>query len=239
MPNSSTISTIRCNLERVRETLAAAAERSGRTADQITLVAVTKYADVEWVESLLDLGELHLGENRPQQLVERAGRLPNKVHWHLIGHLQRNKVRPVLSVAEVIHSIDSLKLLDRVNRMSQEIGVTPRLLLEVNVSGEGAKDGFTADELREVAATLSEFEHVAIQGLMTMAPLTDDVEETRPIFASLRSLADELKAQSPRHSFNELSMGMSRDFTVAVEEGATIVRIGRTLYEGLERSESH
>lgn len=239
MPNnSSTTTIIRNNLDRVRKSLAAAAERSGRTTDDVTLVAVTKYADLEWVESLLEIGELHLGENRPQQLLERAPQFSGEVHWHLIGHLQRNKVRPVIPIADVIHSVDSLKLLDRINRISQEIGETPRLLLEVNVSGEAAKDGFSPDELMDSAAKLDEFEHVKIEGLMTMAPFTKDAEATRPTFSGLRELAAKLRDRSARHAIHELSMGMSGDFTVAVEEGATIVRIGRTLYEGLERSES-
>lgn len=239
MPTTSTLETIRRNLDRVRETLSAAADRSGRKADDVTLVAVTKYAEIEWVNALLELGERSLGESRPQQMVERASQFPSNVQWHLIGHLQRNKVRPVLPIADVIHSVDSVRLLDRINSLAKEIGTSPRVLLEVNVSDEAAKDGFAADELLRQAAGFSQFEHVRIDGLMTMAPFADDVETARPIFARLRELAGEVRARvSGIHSVRELSMGMSRDFTVAIEEGATIIRVGRTLFEGLERPAS-
>ena len=231
----TTTQTIQSNLARVRERIADAAERSGRSSDDVSLVAVTKYAEMEWVEALLELGETNLGESRPQQLVERAAQLEG-VNWHLIGHLQRNKVRPVLPLTDLIHSVDSVKLLDRINRIAEELSVTPRLLLEVNISGEEAKDGFSREELLASAEQLSEFQHVAIEGFMTMAPFSESAESTRPHFTGLRELAEQVRSRAGgAHRLAELSMGMSRDFAVAVEEGATIVRVGSTLFEGLNR----
>ncbi|MDA1018171.1 MAG: YggS family pyridoxal phosphate-dependent enzyme [Planctomycetota bacterium] len=228
--------TIRDNLDRVRRTISAAAQRTGRSAADVTLVAVTKYAEMESARALVNLGVVTLGESRPQQLVDRSSQLPNEIEWHLIGHLQRNKVRPVLQVATLIHSIDSMRLLERVNQIAQEIGITPRVLLEVNVSGEDVKDGFSAEDLLSAADQLASFEHARICGLMTMAPFSEDPESARPVFRRLRELQMELKPKlAGTHELKELSMGMSGDFHVAVEEGATLVRIGRTLYEGLDR----
>lgn len=196
------------------------------------LVAVTKYAEVAWVRDLVALGQLVLGENRPQQLVERAGVLAGAT-WHLIGHLQRNKVRAVLPHVACIHSIDSLKLLARIGEIAGELGLAPEVLLEVNVSGEASKDGFTPDTVRAEWTALRSVPNVRITGLMTMAPLADDPEAARPTFRRLHALRDELQsAGGPR--LPELSMGMSGDFSTAIEEGATMVRIGSRLFEGLE-----
>lgn len=234
MTTDSCVATIRDNLARVRQQIAESAAKAGRSAEDITLVAVTKYAELEWVRALLTLGIFALGESRPQQLVDRAIQLPGEIAWHLIGHLQRNKVRPVIPLTSMIHSVDSIRLLDRVDRMASEIGISPRVLLEVNVSGEAVKDGFTADELLDAPEVLANLKHVRISGLMTMAPFAEDPELTRPVFQRLRELQVELHATlAGVHELSELSMGMSRDFHIAVEEGATLVRIGHTLYEGL------
>ncbi len=222
---------LRENVERVGARLAAACRRAGRDPQSVRLVAVTKYAELRWVEQLPQLGVRLLGESRPQQLVERAGRISGPIEWHLIGHLQRNKVRPVLPVAAVIHSVDSLKLLERIDSIAGELGLSPRVLLEVNVSGEASKDGITALELRECVRHTPSLAHVRVSGLMTMAPLSDDPESARPVFRGLRALRDELRtAASP---CDELSMGMSHDFEVAIEEGATYVRIGSLLFDGV------
>ncbi len=223
------------NLERIREQIAEAASKSGRDADEISLVAVTKYARLDFVRELIELNIVDLGEARPQQLQERAPRFPHNIRWHLIGHLQRNKARRILPLTSLIHSVDTTNLLATIDRIAGDYfeeyqePFCPCVLLQVNVSGEGAKQGFTPDELLQLWPELSCAEFVQICGLMTMAPRVDDVEETRPIFAGLRELRDQLAAKYDAE-LPELSMGMSRDFEVAIEEGATIIRIGSRLF---------
>ena len=214
----------------MRRRIEAACARSGRDPAAVRLVAVTKYAPMEAVRELVALGHRDLGENRPQQLLERAGLLNGaEVTWHLIGHLQRNKARKVLPVASLIHSVDSVRLMEAIDRLAVELSLRPRVLLEVNVSGEGSKDGFEPGVLREAWGEITRMEHVELAGLMTMAPYSDDPETARPVFQSLRELRDELTATGAL-PLPELSMGMSGDFEVAIEEGATIVRMGSLLF---------
>ena len=228
----------------------AACERSGRDLSGVRLVAVTKYAEWDWIRALVALGQVDLAENRPQQFVERATRLESEVgsaaegaagcerpqvRWHLIGHLQRNKVRPVLPLVSLIHSVDSLRLLERIGVLAGELGLRPRVLLEVNVSGEPSKDGFTPAELEAAWPALMASQQVELEGLMTMAPESDDPEAARPVFRELRRLRDRLRDVSGRE-LPELSMGMSGDFEPAIEEGATLIRIGSRLFEGLPTS---
>ena len=222
------------NLKRIRVRIAAAAGRADRNPESVTLVAVTKYAEPAWVQALFDLGHRDFGENRPQQLARRAGEFPSEIHWHLIGHLQRNKVGLVLPATTRIHSVDSLRLLKRIGESSLKAGATRSVLLEVNVSGEAAKDGLSPSELRELWPQFCEQSGVQIDGLMTMAPHTDDPESTRATFRGLRALRDQLAESSQgEQPLPELSMGMSGDFEVAIEEGATLIRVGSSLYEGL------
>lgn len=223
------------NYRSVCERIAAAAKRAGRNASDITLVAVTKYAKLEWVRALVALGVTELGENRPQQLHERAAEVELSVHWHLIGHLQRNKVRRTLPVITLIHSVDSLRLLAEIDQQASELHLQPRVLIEVNLSGEEQKHGFAQNDLLSQWNEVLSFPRVRVEGLMTMAAYSDNPEDARPTFAALRTLRDELLAQSPANtSLVHLSMGMTGDFEVAVEEGATLVRIGSALWEGLD-----
>ena len=222
------------NLRTIRDRLANACSRAGRTPDEVTLVAVTKYAELDWVQELVKLGVTELGEARPQQLVQRAKQLPSNVHWHLIGHLQRNKADTVLPVASLIHSVDSVRLFDHLAKLGKPLDQRPRVLLEVNVSGEESKDGFDARSLLEAWPHLRECDSLEVAGLMTMAPLDDSNVVARPVFRGLRELRDRLRSESDgRFPLNELSMGMSGDFEIGIEEGATIVRIGSSLFEGL------
>lgn len=218
------------NLSYVRQRIAAACHRAGRSADEVTLVAVTKYAQLDWIDRLIDLGVTDVGENRPQQLVERQARWPN-VRWHLIGHLQRNKAKTVLGRAALIHSVDSLRLAQRLSELAE----SPQpVLCEVNVSGEASKEGFSPNELLQAWDELVALPQFSICGLMTMAPLSENPEDARPVFAGLRQLRDQLQLQSPAGvPLFHLSMGMSGDFEVAIEEGATLVRVGSRLFEGL------
>jgi PLP dependent protein len=221
------------NLVAVSDRIAAACARVGRKPAEVTLVAVTKYARPSWVRGLVSLGVRDLGESRPQQLVERAEWFDVAVRWHLIGPLQRNKVRKLLPTVALIHSVDSLRLLSAIDRIAAEERLQPRVLLEVNVSGEEAKHGFAPEEVWDRWSDIAAATHVTVAGLMTMAPWDDDPERSRPVFRKLRQLRDELRERSNAADLRELSMGMSGDFEVAVEEGATLVRIGSRLFEGL------
>jgi PLP dependent protein len=227
-------SLIRANCQRVSDQIEEACRRAGRPASSVRLIAVTKSAEIEWIEALLAVGPRDLAESRPQKLCERAALLDLSIHWHLVGHLQRNKIRKVLPVARWIHSVDTLALLERIDAIAGELNLRPRLLLEVNVSGESVKNGFRPGELLEAWPAVTAVSHVEIAGLMTMAPLADSAEAARPVFAGLRALRDLLAARSSSVPLPELSMGMSGDFEVAVEEGATLVRVGTSLFEGLE-----
>lgn len=219
------------NLNRVRTEIADACRRAGRSSNEVKFVAVTKYAELAAVRRLVELGVVDLGESRPQQLTERADLLSTEIQWHFIGHLQRNKVKSVLPHAMLIHSVDGLRLLERISLVAEELSLRPRVLLEVNVSGEASKDGISIDELRSQWDVIQTVPNVEITGLMTMAPLADDPETARPVFCELRQLRDELAAQAAENvKLTELSMGMSGDFAVAIEEGATLIRIGSRLF---------
>jgi pyridoxal phosphate enzyme (YggS family) len=234
------------NLARIRAGIDGACRRAGRSPADVLLIGVTKSARLEWIEALVAEGVLDLGESRPQQLLERAeelrrlgdirradGAVERPLRWHLIGHLQRNKVRKILSVASSLHSIDSLSLATRLDGLSAELGLRPRILLEVNASGEASKDGFTPERLSADWALLRGLAHVEIAGLMTMAPFSDEPEDSRLTFRRLRELRDELAALPGAPALRELSMGMSGDFEVAIEEGATMIRVGTNLFDGL------
>ncbi|MCA9012687.1 MAG: YggS family pyridoxal phosphate-dependent enzyme, partial [Planctomycetaceae bacterium] len=217
------------NLKEIRDQIRLACDRARRPAADVRLIAVTKYAEWPWVEALSSLHEM-FGENRPQQLAERQALLPS-AEWHLIGQLQRNKVKLALQHASVIHSIDSLPLLQRVAHVAAELHIQPRVLIQANMSQESAKSGFSAEELRRQWPQIVRLHGaVKIAGLMTMAAESDDPENARPTFRSLRVLRDELlnteASREANLTLHELSMGMSGDFIPAIEEGATMVRIG-------------
>ncbi len=229
---TSIASRIALNCARVRQRIDAACRRAGRDSADVRLVAVTKSAEWEWIEALAANGIHDLGESRPQQLLERAGRFDGGIRWHLIGPLQRNKVRKVLPVAAWIHSVAAIGLLEKIDQVASEQALRPRVLLEVNVSGERSKHGFSPDELLSGWPAVAARARLEIAGLMTMAPFSSDPEQARPVFAGLRALRDRLNSLGGP-PLSELSMGMSGDFEPAVEEGSTMVRIGTSLFEGL------
>jgi pyridoxal phosphate enzyme (YggS family) len=231
---SETAQILHRNLMAVQSRMRAACERSGRDPRTVRLVAVTKYAELSWVRTLAEIYSV-FGENRPQQLAERSELLP--AEWHLIGHLQRNKVNLAVRHASLIHSVDSLRLLEAVSDCAAE-NHRPAVLLQVNVSREASKTGFAVEELPGIWECILAYEgRVDIRGLMTMAAESADPEEARPVFAELRRLRDRLSEAAATHAsgicLNELSMGMSGDFEPAIEEGATLIRIGSLLFEGL------
>jgi pyridoxal phosphate enzyme (YggS family) len=228
---------IAANLASVRERIAVAARAAGRSPDEVRLVAVTKYVDAATTKLLVDAGCHDLGESRPQQLWDKAAALTDSsIRWHLIGHLQRNKVRRTVPLVQLMHSGDSLRLLEELDR---EAGATSNgkklpVLLEVNVSGEAAKHGFGVNELPPLVESLAALDHLEIQGLMAMAGLDDDPTHARGDFAKLRALRDRLRRDwAGRFALDELSMGMSGDFEQAIAEGATLVRVGSALFEGV------
>lgn len=226
------------NYTRIQNRIDAACQRAQRDPQSVRLVAVTKYARLEWVQALVELGCRDLGESRTPQLEERATLLSPELRWHFIGPLQRNKVRRTIAHCSLIHSVDSLKLLQAIDRIAGESELKPEVLIEVNLAGEASKKGFSRESLTAEWESLCQVSHVKIAGLMTMAPHVEDRELARPVFRELRELRDALQQCSPEHvSLQELSMGMSGDFETGIEEGATLVRVGSALYEGLESSD--
>ena len=228
------------NLRDVQDRIAAAAARSGRPATAVRLVAVTKTVSPATIRLLVEAGQRDLGENRPQQLRDRAAALggpstgPGQgldVAWHMIGHLQRNKVKYVVPAAAMIHSVDSLALAGEIGKRAQAAAARAVCLLEVNVSGEASKGGASPAEAPALASAAAAVAGVDLAGLMTMAPIEEDPETVRPVFAALRELRDRINREAPLpQPLIELSMGMTQDYEVAIEEGATIVRVGTALF---------
>ena len=220
---------IAANLEEIRGRLTAAAERAGRDPASVRLVAVSKTYPAEAVAAASSTGQRIFGESRVQEARDKIPACPSGLEWHFIGHLQKNKVRQALPLFPFFHSIDSAALAGAIDRIAGETGAEAQGLLEVNVSGEESKHGFTPDELRSQFPALAKLPHLHIRGLMTMAPYSDDPEDARPVFRKLRELRDELQSVH-QHPLPELSMGMSGDFEPAIEEGATLVRVGSSIF---------
>lgn len=219
---------IRDNLQKVRERIAATALHYGRAPSEVTLLAVSKTFPAEAVSEALAAGQCKFGENRVQELSEKAPRLPDSCQWHLIGHLQQNKVRQALQYASVIQSVDSLSLLQRINRIAEEMNRTPEILLEVNISGEDSKFGIHPEAV-EALLQATQSGSARCTGLMTIAPLQASETELAAVFSGLRHLRDRM-VSSTGLALPELSMGMSGDFEIAIAEGATIVRIGSAIF---------
>ena len=224
---------ISANVAEIRGRIAEAARRSGRTVDSVKLIAVTKYVGPDEIRALVSAGCTEFGESRPQQLWEHAAKVDDlPVRWHMIGHLQRNKVERTLPLVAMVHSVDSLRLAEAIDSAAGAIGRRMPGLLEVNVSGEAAKHGFASAEVEPLLPQLSELKNIEIRGLMCIAGLEGGEETARRDFAGLRSLRDRLQANCPAEvRLDELSMGMSGDFEVAIKEGATMVRIGSALFK--------
>jgi len=225
------MSSLHENLESVREKIATAAARSGRDSSEVELVAVSKTHPAEVVRGVVEAGQELFGENRVQEALVKIPMLPGKLRWHLIGHLQSNKIRKALPHFELIHGVDSLHLARDIDRIASEEGLFPRILLEVNVSGEGSKHGFDPGCLELQMEDLLALPRIQIEGFMTMAPLAPQAEASRPYFRSLRELRDRI-ADKSGIPFPTLSMGMSGDFEVGIEEGATLVRVGSAIFGG-------
>lgn len=214
---------IRAGLMRVRERIAAAAERAGRRPDDVLLIAVSKTVEIERIREAIEAGASALGENRVQEAKAKVAALGRPVPWHLIGHLQTNKVKDALAIFDVIHSIDRLEVARECERRAAGAGRPVDVLLEVNVAHEPQKSGFTSEAVAAALDAIADMAHLKVRGLMAIPPVVERPEDSRPAFRALRALAE-------RHGLGELSMGMSGDFEVAVEEGATMVRVGTAIF---------
>jgi len=220
---------IAVGLAQVEERISEAARKSSRAADQIELVAVSKTHAAEKVQAAVDAGQLLFGESRVQEARAKIPLLPSRLRWHFIGHLQKNKIRHALPLFEMFHGIDSLALAQDIDRIADEDGMRPHILLEVNLAGEASKHGFSPEALRRDLEAALSLGRLTIEGLMTLPPLAPEAEASRRYFVALRELRDQLEAEF-KVRLPQLSMGMSGDYPIAIEEGATLVRVGTAIF---------
>jgi pyridoxal phosphate enzyme (YggS family) len=222
---------IKTRLDSLYERVAAAASRAGRDPAEITIVAVAKTIPVELIEEAIELGVSHVGENRVQEASPKFERIGKKVTWHMVGHLQTNKVRRALEIFDVIQSVDSVRLGEAIGERAGAIGRVVDVLLEVNTSGEESKYGFRPDELGSEVEKICTLEGVRIRGLMTVGPLVEKPQDARGAFVLLKKLGERISSLNlPNVEMSVLSMGMSGDFEVAIEEGATVIRVGTAIF---------
>ena len=218
-------------LQEVEKRIQAACDRAGRKREEVTLIAVSKTKPVETLQEAYDLGVRIFGENKVQELTAKYEALPKDIHWHMIGHLQTNKVKYIIDKAELIHSVDSLKLAETIEKEAAKHDLIADILVEVNVAEEESKFGMKMEEVIPFVEKVSAFPHVRVRGLMTIAPSVEDPEENRSIFADLHKLYIDIKKKNhDNDTVSVLSMGMTNDYEVAIEEGATMVRVGTGIF---------
>ena len=226
------------NLEEVEEKIAKACERAGRAREEVTLIAVSKTKPVEMLQEIYDEGIRDFGENKVQELTEKYEVMPKDMKWHMIGHLQRNKVKYIVDKVALIHSVDSLRLAETIENEAAKHNVTVPILIEVNVAQEESKFGLKTEEVLSLVESVAALPHINIKGLMTIAPYVEDPEENRGIFRQLKKLSVDIAAKNINNvNMSVLSMGMTGDYQVAVQEGATMVRVGTGIFG--ERDYSH
>ena len=219
------------NLKKVEDKIAAACARAGRARDEVTLIAVSKTKPESMVEEAYSVGQRDFGENKVQEICRKTEVLPADIRWHMIGHLQRNKVRQVVGKACMIHSVDSLRLAETISQEAVKQDITVPVLIEVNVAKEESKFGVTTEETIALIEEAAKLPHISIRGLMTIAPFVEDPEENRPIFRKLKQLSVDIAAKNINNvTMSVLSMGMTNDYEVAIEEGATMVRVGTGIF---------
>lgn len=219
------------NINAVRENIKKACDNSGRNIEDITLIAVSKTKPYTAIEEALKSGIVDYGENKVQEMAEKFEILPKNIKWHMIGHLQRNKVKYLVGKTELIHSVDSLRLAEQIEKDFEKVGEYADILVEVNMAQEESKFGITAQETEELIRAISKLPHVRIKGLMTIAPYTDDAETNRVYFRKMKQLSVDIAAKNIDNvSMSVLSMGMTGDYQVAIEEGATMVRVGTGIF---------
>jgi len=215
----------------VESEITKACERSGRNRNEVTLIAVSKTKPVETLREAYDLGVRVFGENKVQELIDKYEVLPNDIKWHMIGHLQRNKVKYIIDKVKCIHSVESLRLAETIEKEASKHDRIIDILVEVNVAGEDSKFGLSPEEVPSFVEEISKFTHLRIKGLMTIAPFVDNPEENRPVFKALKKLSVDIAAKNIDNvSMNVLSMGMTNDYQIAIEEGATMVRVGTGIF---------
>ena len=219
------------NYKTVKENVTKACEQAGRSEQEVTLLAVSKTKPVDMLMDVYRAGARDFGENKVQELVDKIPQMPSDVRWHMIGHLQTNKVRQIVGKTCLIHSVDSLHLAETIHKESVKKGIVTQILLEVNVAEEESKFGFHAEEVENALKQIQELSGVCVRGLMTIAPFVDNSEDNRPVFQKLNKLYVDMKSKNiDNGTMNILSMGMTGDFEVAIEEGATIVRVGTGIF---------
>lgn len=219
------------NLKEVSDRIGAACKRAGRSREDVTLVAVSKTKPVSMLMEAYAAGVRDFGENRVQEILEKAPLMPDDIRWHMIGHLQTNKVRQVIDRVVLIHSVDSVALARQIEKEAAKRNLVVHILLEVNVAGEESKFGFSVDEAEEAAVQIAKFAHVRIDGLMTIAPFVENSEENRDVFQKLFQLSVDIKRKNIDNvKMDVLSMGMTGDFEEAVEEGASVIRVGAGIF---------
>ena len=219
------------NVIEVEKNIPAACDRAGRSREEVRLIAVSKTKPVSDIEEVLTTGILDYGENKVQELSDKYDVLPKNIRWHMIGHLQRNKVKYLIGKTVLIHSVDSLRLAEQIEHEAAKADTIMNVLIEVNVAGEESKFGTTCNEAIELVRAVAALKHVKIKGLMTIAPFTDNPEDNRIYFKKLKQLSVDIKSKNIDNvDMDELSMGMTGDYEVAIEEGATMVRVGTGIF---------
>jgi hypothetical protein len=222
---------IKNNLEIINKKIKKAALKTNKNPEGIKLVAVTKTATIEQIKEAVSAGVKIIGENKVQEAKEKYQILNADIEWHLVGHLQTNKVKYAIEIFDLIHSVDSIKLVKEIDKRSLQFGMITNVLVEVNVSGEETKYGIKPEEVEPFLKEISEFSRIKVRGLMTIAPIAEDKEKVRPYFRKLKELSKEIKRKNIKNvRMDYLSMGMTEDFEVAIEEGANMVRIGRGIF---------
>lgn len=226
------------NLETVERNIQNACEKAGRDRDSVTLIAVSKTKPIETLKEAYDLGVRVFGENKVQELCDKYEALPKDIHWHMIGHLQRNKVKYIIDKVDLIHSVDSVRLAETIEKEAAKRNLTANILIEVNVAREDTKFGLLPEEVDAFIEQISGFSHIRVLGLMTIAPFVENAEENRTVFEHLRKLSVDIERKNVDNvNVSILSMGMTNDYGIAVEEGATMVRVGTGIFG--ERDYSH
>ena len=222
---------IKANVENIRSRISVTAKAAGRTPEEITLIAVTKTVDSAAASQVMEAGVLDLGENRVQSFLDKYEALGDRPNWHLIGHLQTNKVKYIMGKVGLIHSVDTLHLAEEINKKALQMGIRQEILFQFNISGEASKSGADPQEAENIFEALAGLNGLSVKGLMTMAPLGAEEAETRRVFEGLRKLSEKLSEnQYPNAYMEKLSMGMSGDFEAAIKEGANLIRIGTALF---------
>ncbi len=219
------------NLQQVQENIRSACARCGRSPSEVTLIAVSKTKPVEMIDEIYREGIIEFGENKPQELRDKFSHFPDSLHWHMIGHLQTNKIKYIIDKACMIHSVDSVHLAQAIDREAEKHGIVMPVLVEVNVAGEESKFGLSPEAVIPFLEEISSLGHISVKGLMTIAPFTDNPEENRVHFRNLKKLSVDIAEKNIDNiTMCNLSMGMTNDYEIAIEEGATMVRVGTGIF---------